>query len=186
MPTSEHAPLTEWLRRQMAADLRADGIDPTTVDVAADAPILWSGGTGGVSHAILLRLADGTHRWWVHDDIARPPVIDILRERLTAYESALAATRRLLAEAEAAGAERIWDAAAAQEGPTSEKAAIDRAMDWRNAYYGDDGHPADEFSGGADATPPAGQVDRITGRMEADLNGAQRAVDEAISRMDER
>lgn len=25
------------------------------------------------------------------------------------------------------------------------KARIDSAMDWRNAYYGDDGHPADEF-----------------------------------------
>lgn len=32
-----------------------------------------------------------------------------------------------------------------QEHERQMKAKIDRAMDWLNGYYGDEGHPADEF-----------------------------------------
>ncbi|NYZ17614.1 type II toxin-antitoxin system CcdA family antitoxin [Azospirillum sp. RWY-5-1] len=32
-----------------------------------------------------------------------------------------------------------------QEYERQMKSRIDRAMDWRNSYYRDDGHPADEF-----------------------------------------
>jgi len=32
-----------------------------------------------------------------------------------------------------------------QEYERQTKSRIDRAMDWRNSHYGDDGHPADEF-----------------------------------------
>jgi hypothetical protein len=146
MPTDAvPASLTEWMLRQMADDLRDDGIDPTTVTVVADAPVLWASGTGGVSHAALLRLPDGTHRWWIAEDMARPLVIEILRERETAYEEALAATRRLLAEAEAAGAERIWDAAADPGDPVADEAAdaVDRITDRMEADLDDAQRAAD-------------------------------------------
>lgn len=104
--------LTAWMRKCLDADLRADGIDPATVEIIDHSPILWASGTGGVSHAALLRLPDGRTRWWVHEDMSRPLVVDILRERIDAYADALAATRRLLAAAEAAGVERIEDAVA--------------------------------------------------------------------------
>ena len=86
------------------------------IEILGFVPILWPGweGHGGVA---LLRLPNGSLRFYVLDDVDRggQTVVEILRERLSAYAEAMDRTRAMLALIESQVDEEgkplpIWDA----------------------------------------------------------------------------